>query len=187
MRVSPPAGASGESICEDPETVERHHAEGGTTSRAVFSGCGAYRYALERHWGDGPRIAVAMLNPSTADETRNDPTIARCATRARAGGFGAMRIVNLFALRATDPRDLKATPDPMGLHGDAALLDAADWADMLLCGWGVHGAHLGRGEAVAAMLRGRGHALSTLGLTKDAHPRHPLYVPYASEPRPWTA
>ena len=180
------AGASGGDISAKKKAVTRRHAEGATHSEAVYSACGSYRYALTREWGAGPRIVFAMLNPSTACERRNDPTVARCERRARAGGFGAMRVVNLFALRATDPRAMMAHPDPTGPGNDAVLEEAARWGDLLLCGWGVHGAHLGRGAAVAARLRAAGHALHVLGLTREGHPRHPLYVGYAQGPRPWT-
>lgn len=165
----------------------RHHVAGDTRSEAVYSRCGRYRYALTRVWdGRGARIAWVMLNPSTATEVRNDPTIERCERRARALGYGAMRIVNLFALRETRPARLKRAPDPVGADNDSALAEAAQWADDVLCAWGVHGAHLGRGAAVARLLV-RGHArLLALGETKDGHPRHPLYVGYAVAPRPWS-
>ena len=85
-----------------------------------------------------------MLNPSTAGAERNDPTIARCERRSRALGYGAMRAVNLFALRATRPEDMKRAADPVGPEGDAALAAALRWADHAICAWGVHGAHRGR-------------------------------------------
>lgn len=117
-----------------------------------------------------------MLNPSTADHRRNDPTIARCETRARDLGATAYRIVNLFAFRATYPQDLRHASDPVGPGNDASIRRAASWADLLICAWGVHGTLHGRGDAVARLLRATGRPIHHLGLTKSGAPRHPLYL-----------
>lgn len=168
--------------------VHRRHSAGGITSHATFSPCGAFRYALTRCWAPGsPRLAFVLLNPSTATEAADDPTIARCVRRARDGGFGAVRIVNLFAFRAIRPAELRAAADPVGPQADAAIATAARWADLIVCGWGNHGALQGRGPAVAAVLRRAGHRLHHLGLTQAGHPMHPLYRPLAEGPRPWRA
>ncbi|EPX86044.1 DUF1643 domain-containing protein [Salipiger mucosus] len=164
--------------------IERHHEAEGIRSRALYSRCGAYRYGLERRWAEGPCLLYVMLNPSTADEARNDPTIERCQRRAVRLGFGAMRIANLFSFRATRPRELRAAPEPVGPETDALLVDWHAGADMTLAAWGVHGAHLGRGPQMAEALDG---PLHHLGLTREGHPRHPLYVPYATSPQPWPA
>ncbi len=104
----------------------------GMASAAHFSPCGCYRYRLSLSWDDAaPRLLVVMLNPSTADETLLDPTATRCVLRARALGFGAVWIVNLFALRATDPRALRGADDPVGPGNDAAILGAARRADAI--------------------------------------------------------
>lgn len=174
-----------EQTLNNPDWVVRRHEQDGRSSVAVYSPCQAYRYALTRTWGDGPRLNIVMLNPSTADERRNDPTIERCERRARAAGYEAFRVTNLFALRATDPRDMKSHAAPIGPDCDAVLHAAVHWADMTLCGWGVHGAHLKRGAQVTADLRATGCTLQVLGLTRDGHPRHPLYVAYAQGFQPW--
>ena len=165
--------------------IERVHDGEGRVSRAVFSPCGAYRYLLERRWGDGAPVLWIMLNPSTADERRNDPTIERCERRTRAMGAGAMAIANLHAFRATRPADLFRAADPTGPATDAGLARAAGAAGTVICGWGVHGAWGGRGRAVETMLRARGVRLHRLGATKDGHPRHPLYVGYATAHEAW--
>lgn len=165
--------------------IRRNHRQNETASEALYSDCNAYRYALTREWGAGPRLAYVLLNPSTATETQNDPTVERCERRARALGYGGFRVVNLFAFRATDPRDLRRAADPVGPENDAALAEAMLWADMILCGWGAHGAHLGRGAVVATMLRASGKPLAHLGLTKAGAPRHPLYIGYATQPQIW--
>jgi hypothetical protein len=166
--------------------IERHFRKDDAQSSALYSDCGAYRYALTRCWdAAGARLLYIMLNPSRASERVNDPTVERCERRARQLGFGAFRVVNLFAWRATDPRDLKTAEAPVGADNPGALAEAADWADMVLAAWGIHGAHLDQGAAVAAQLRGR--SPHHLGLCRNGHPRHPLYVSYDRAPEPWDA
>ncbi|RJE86434.1 DUF1643 domain-containing protein [Paracoccus onubensis] len=165
--------------------IIRHHQNEGTRSCAMFSDCGGYRYSLTREWGPGDRLLYVMLNPSRADERQNDPTVERCERRARAMGFDAFRVANIFAWRATRPEELKRAADPVGPENDAVLLEGAAWADRVLCAWGAHGAHLGRGAKVERLLRQNGGCLWHLGLTKDRAPRHPLYVAYARFPVPW--
>ncbi|MGB0499432.1 MAG: DUF1643 domain-containing protein [Rubricella sp.] len=165
--------------------IERHHSDERAVSSALFSDCERYRYVLTRRWGEGPGINFLMLNPSTADEFRNDPTVERCERRARALGHGAFRVTNIFAFRATDPRVMRAAQDPVGPQNDEAILEAARWGAAVVCAWGTHGAHLGRGPAVEAMLRAAGVPLLSLGLSKAGHPKHPLYIGYAVQPTPW--
>ena len=137
---------------EDGAMIERRHETDGTVSRAVYSPCERYRYGLERVWGTGPMLLYVMLNPSTADELRNDPTIERCQRRAVQLGFGGMQIANLFGWRATRPQDLRRAKLPVGPENDALLKDWHAGADMTLAAWGVHGAHLGRGREIAALV-----------------------------------
>lgn len=166
--------------------ITRHHVKGDAPSTAVYSNCEAYRYSLTRVWDDGGRRALfVMLNPSTATEVQNDPTVERCERRARALGFGAFRVCNIFAFRATDPRVMRAQTDPVGHANDAAILDGCTWADAVICAWGTHGAHRGRGPAVAALIIASGRIPLHLGLSKDGHPKHPLYIAYSQQPMPW--
>lgn len=166
--------------------VVRHHAAGGRRSEATYSPCLAYRYSLMRSRSDdGQRLLFVMLNPSTASELVNDPTIARCESRAWAMGYGAFRISNLFALRATRPQDLLAAADPAGPLCDAFLARDAAWADHILCAWGNHGRHRGRDTAALAILRATDRPLRHLGLTLQGQPRHPLYLPAAREAQDW--
>jgi hypothetical protein len=167
----------------------RTHRKGDAPSTATYSDDEAYRYDLIRVWDpEGSRAAFVMLNPSTATEIVNDPTVERCERRARALGFGAFRVVNIFAYRATDPREMRAHPDPVGNpENDAAIAEAAAWADVTVCAWGTHGAHLGRGPQVERLLRATGGPLAHLGLSKAGHPKHPLYIGYAVRPVPWEA
>ena len=166
--------------------IRRTHQKGDAASEAIYSDCERYRYALTRVWDEGGgKVLFVMLNPSTATEVQNDPTVERCERRARALGFGAFRVCNIFAWRATDPRDMRAAADPVGPANDAAILEGADWADAVVCAWGTHGAHLGRGPEVERLLRSTGQPLTHLGLSLAGHPKHPLYIAYAQAPEPW--
>ncbi|MDJ0627807.1 MAG: DUF1643 domain-containing protein [Rhodobacter sp.] len=166
--------------------ITRTHQKGDAASVAVYSDCERYRYALTRVWDPaGKRVMFVMLNPSTATELQNDPTVERCERRARALGFGAFRVTNIFAWRETDPKHLRAAAEPVGPANDAALHDGSAWADGIICGWGAHGGHLDRGRQVEALLRGASAPLYHLGLTKHGQPRHPLYIGYAVAPKLW--
>jgi len=154
------------------------------SATAVFSPCRTYRYYLDRIWNlDEAPMVFIMLNPSTADALVLDPTIRRCAGFARREGCGGVIVLNLFALRSTDPKALYGHPDPVGPDNDAAIAETVAMADVtgapVVGAWGVHGVHLDRAGHVAAGLAATltTHTqLLTLGVTKDGHPRHPLYV-----------
>ncbi len=166
--------------------IVRDHQKGDANSTAVYSDCERYRYMLTRVWDPaGGKVLFVMLNPSTATEVQNDPTVERCERRARALGFGAFRVTNIFAWRDTDPRKMRAAPDPVGPQNDTAIVESCDWADRIVAAWGTHGAHLGRGADVTALLQGTGRAIHHLGLTKAGHPKHPLYIAYQEQPRLW--
>ena len=168
--------------------ITRHHKKGDADSVAVYSDCQKFRYTLTRQWLDaGPKALFIMLNPSTATEMQNDPTVERCERRARALGFGSFAVTNIFAYRATDPMQMRGQPDPVGPQNDQAIADAVAWADQIICAWGSHGAHIGRGTQVAALLRAIGKPLFHLGLTQFGQPKHPLYIGYAVQPMPWLA
>lgn len=153
---------------------------------AIFSPCYAYRYRLIDVWDPAkPVLNWLMLNPSTADETKNDPTIERCQRRAVSMGFGAIDITNLFALRSTNPRGLMKVADPVGPDNDAAIMEAARGADMVICGWGAHGLARERAWSVMARIQATGIQLHALRLTKFGNqPAHPLYIPYEIGPTP---
>jgi hypothetical protein len=165
--------------------ITKEFTKGDAVSEAVYSDCERYRYMLTRVWGQGQKALFVMLNPSTATEVQNDPTVERCERRARALGFGAFRVTNIFAFRATDPKVMRAASDPVGPENDAAILDSLRWADTVVCAWGNHGLHRDRGQAVEAMLRANGAPLCHLGLTGQGQPRHPLYVGYQQQPEVW--
>lgn len=166
--------------------VRRRSASPESSSLAVYSRCMAYRYLLERKWDPAlPTILFVMLNPSTATELRNDPTVERCERRARAMGFGSFAVCNIFALRSTDPRALRSHPEPVGSGNDRVIARSAALASAVVCAWGSHGEFLSRGHLVESMLRGMGLDLLCLGLCSSGQPRHPLYVGYSTSPRAW--
>lgn len=162
---------------------------------AIFSPCRKYRYTLWREWPIeelfGERSAetkahqylmVIGLNPSTADETKDDPTIRRCIGFAKAWGFGALCMTNLFAWRDTDPWAMKRADEPVGEANDAWLSTIARGAGLILAAWGTHGSHLGRDEIIVERLP----VMHCLGLNRDDSPKHPLYIKASTEPVQFT-
>jgi hypothetical protein len=151
------------------------------TGGAAFSRDSRYRYRLWRRWDRSrPAIAFCMLNPSMADARRDDPTIRRCMGFARDWGYGGIEVVNIFALRATDPHELQLARDPVGPRNDAFMLRAADCLPVVIA-WGVHGALRDR-QAKALALFGPRTRLLALGRTRSGAPRHPLYLRRDAEP-----
>lgn len=166
--------------------IIRTHSKGDARSVAQYSGCERYRYKLVRTWNEaGSLVQFVMLNPSTATERQNDPTVERCERRARALGHGGLCVTNIFAWRDTDPRRMRRAGDPIGPRNDDILREAATEADITICAWGTHGAHLQRGAEVLALLRATGAPLYHLGLSQGGHPKHPLYIAYRQTPQRW--
>ncbi len=151
---------------------------------AIFSRDRQHRYVLWRRWTDSRRmIAFIGLNPSTADEVRNDPTVTRCINYAKAWGYGGMYMLNAFAFRATDPRNMKRCDYPVGPHNDGFILDYVRRAKAVVVCWGVHGAFQGRSAALARLLRGV--PVCCFGVTKSGEPKHPLYLSKTTKTIPW--
>jgi hypothetical protein len=153
---------------------------------AVLSPSREYRYTLTREWNEARDILnVIGLNPSTADETQDDPTIRRCVGFARRWGFGKLVMTNLFAIRATYPAALYAAAEPVGPENDAYLRETARNVTAIVCAWGAHGELHGRGAAVAKALTQAGVLLNVFGFTQNGQPKHPLYLKAILEPSPW--
>lgn len=150
---------------------------------------GEYRYGLYRAWEPTPhrRVLFIMLNPSTADGLKDDPTIRRCVAFAKAWGFGGMEIGNVCALRATDPSALEEHPDPVGPQNGYALDFMLRGCGTVVCAWGASGGYIAaRAKAsLVSQLRQRDRAYFHLGLTREGHPKHPLYLPRSVELQPW--
>jgi hypothetical protein len=156
-------------------------------SGAQFSRCRRWRYLLWRSWDEKrPAANFLMLNPSTADEVKLDPSCTRARDYAVRWGFGGLLVTNIFAWRATDPRKMKAARDPVGRGNDRAILRAAREAAIVVCAWGNHGAHMNRSLSVLRDLRGAGLGLHVLRMNDSGEPAHPLYLSGALRPRRWT-
>ena len=156
-----------------------------TDAGAQFSGCLTYRYKLWRLWSDEPPVLFIMLNPSTADADRTDPTVERCVRYARAWGDGGLLVCNLFALRSTDPQELYKHIAPIGTRNDEAILAEAERASRIICAWGNHGRHLGRSYYLRRLLEDNGFDLWVLKLTSKGEPNHPLYLRRDLQPTAW--
>lgn len=149
---------------------------------AVLSHDRIYRYELWRRWRGDDRTAVFIgLNPSTADETKDDPTIRKCVGFAKRWGFGALGMLNLFAFRATQPKDMKQAADPVGPDNDETIRRVTSDCAVVVAAWGKDGSHLGRDKEVAQIIS----APMCLRLNGDRSPGHPLYIPYEATLTPF--
>lgn len=156
----------------------------GFDSGATFSPCRTWRYHLWRSWGDREhRVAFIGLNPSTADETVDDPTIRKCIGFAKRWGFGAYDMLNLFGWRSTDPMGLLEATNPVGSENNAVIAEVCRNAHRIVFAWGRHNAR------VRALVQKRLAAapwlavpatceVGTLGRAQDGSPRHPLMLAY---------
>ena len=152
----------------------------------IYSKCKTYRYSLTKDWNKkGKRLLFILLNPSTATEKQNDPTIERCERRSRLMNYGAFRVCNLFAFRTKSPKIMKNQKDPIGPHNDKIISQSIMWADDILCAWGIHGKYLNRSLKLESLLKSQNYQIFHLGLTKDKSPRHPLYITYKKAFERW--
>ena len=139
---------------KNSKLITKYYKNEDTNSEAVYSSCEKYRYSLTRIWREeGKKLHFVMLNPSTATEIQNDPTVERCERRARILNFGSFRVTNIFAWRDTDPKKMKCAKDPVGLQNDQSILDGCHWADCTIAAWGNHGLHLDRGNYVIELMK----------------------------------
>lgn len=153
---------------------------------AVLSADGVYRYLLTRTWGDGPRAVWIMLNPSTADAFTDDKTIRRVIGFSKREGCGSIAVVNLYALRATDPKELYMHRDPVGPVNARFIRDQVAGGGLVIAAWGNHGGRWRRGDYVTAWLtKAMGVELQCLGSTRADHPAHPLYLSKDTPLQPW--
>lgn len=172
----------------------------------IFSPCRKYRYTLWRDWSHELKNGVLFtfdphsdyypgkpdqyvqfigLNPSTADEVQDDPTIRRCIGFAKAWGFGALCMTNLFGWRDTDPEKMKKISEPVGAENDKHILEIAKGAGLTVCAWGKDGAHFNRGALVRNMLNRFGIKIYHFGRNGDGTPKHPLYLKSDLQPMEW--
>jgi len=156
---------------------------GDDDSGAVFSEDRIYRYTLWRRWEKpdmfnksicSDMLCVIGLNPSTADETKNDPTITRCIGFAKRWGYNGLIMLNAFAFRSTCPIAMRNHPHPIGPDNDRAIQFVVSRAGRTIIAWGNHGSHENRSRDVKRILFGR--TVYHFGLTKSGEPKHPLYL-----------
>ena len=151
-------------------------------SDANFSNCRKYRYALWRIWDESkPYVMFIGLNPSTADETKNDQTINRCINYSKDWGYGGLCMANLFAFRATAPSDMMASDEPIGSDNDEWIKKLAKEAGVIVAAWGNDGSYLERSKDVRNMIPD----LMCLKINKSGEPAHPLYQPGTAKPIKW--
>ena len=151
-----------------------------------------YRYMLWRNFQPRPDgrkrkyVNFIMLNPSTADEMKNDPTVERCCRRAVRMGFDGVFVTNLFAFRSTDPGVMLAAEDPIGFENDYWIRTMAVLSELVICAWGKDGSHGGRSKNIAAMLRSASVELYCFKVSAaTGQPCHPLYLSYQLQPQVW--
>lgn len=140
---------------------------------AVLSDDGVYRYVLSRIWDDAKdKVMFIALNPSTADALNDDPTIGRMIGYAKLWGYGGMYVCNLFAYRATDPKDMKSAENPIGNQNDTFIQQYAAKSDKVIFCWGTHGSYLNRDKDMLKLIDNP----CCIELSKHGHPKHPLYL-----------
>lgn len=159
-----------------------------TGKSAVISEDGLYRYRLTRGACHGSgTVNFIMLNPSTADGVKDDPTIRRLISFARSAGWADLVVTNLFAFRSPDPKAMKAAVDPVGPENDRYILEAAREASAVFCAWGAHGSYRGRSATVRAMLERENIKMFCLVQLDSGEPGHPLYLPSPLTQKPLEA
>ena len=152
--------------------------------RIVFSDDRLHRYFLERIFQEGSRtLNFCMLNPSTADEIQNDPTVRRCIGYAQDWGYDRLIVTNIFAYRSTNPKGLREIENPAGDENNYYIEEAAKESEQVICAWGNHGEYLDRGSEVSELLKP--YSPHHLGLTKCGQPKHPLYLAKKLLPIKW--
>lgn len=153
---------------------------------AVISNCGLYRYVLRRYWDEKSiQIVFAMLNPSTADASRDDATIRRCMGFAKRWGYGGITVVNLFAFRATNPRELLQVADPVGPDNEMWWMRVMSLDSPMTVAWGANAERPQLKPVVSQFMsvaRKAGARVRCLGRTKGGSPRHPLRLSYDITP-----
>lgn len=135
-----------------------------------------YRYALWRYWDTNlGYVQFIGLNPSTADDKVDDPTIRKCIGFTQRWGFGGLCMTNLFAWRATQPADMKKATDPIGPDNDSFLVSVAETANIVVAAWGNHGTFMDRAVHVRKLVPG----MKAIFINKGTgQPKHPLYIRY---------
>lgn len=156
---------------------------------AIISPCGTYRYMLKRPPLQanpmGSSVPFVMLNPSTADAELDDPTIRRLRGFSRDWDCNGIVVMNVYALRSTDPSALRSHADPRGPDNDYWLRQLGIQHETIVVAWGAHAKPDDVANAVKH-LRCAGAELKCLGRNKDGSPKHPLYLAAKTQLQPWS-
>lgn len=160
---------------------------GESTAGAALSPDGVYRYHLWRELAPATfgTCVFVMLNPSTADANIDDPTIRKCRGFASGLGYRRLEVVNLFAYRATNPRDLSRVADPVGPYNNEFIVETCRNAGLVICAWGGDRFARSRATQVLELLRESGRPLVCLRKSAEGYPWHPLYIPYSQKVQPY--
>jgi len=169
--------------------IEQHHTGGKEwRSLAIFSDDEKYRYLLKRSWGVGRNILFIMLNPSTADAKKNDPTVKRCCDYAKKWGFASITVCNLFGYRSTQPEALVTVENPVGVANMAYIENAMTMSDTIVAAWGnnvLPNFHMHTVYMVSEKARELGKDIFCLGINDNGQPVHPLYQKADVELKVW--
>ncbi len=146
---------------------------------ADFSKCRKYRYTLWRIWNlNKPKVMFIGLNPSTADEINNDPTVTRCINYSKLWGYGGMYMMNIFAFRTTYPSELKKSTNPIGIDNDYWIKKVSKSVDKCIGAWGNDGDFLDRSKEIIKLIP----QLYCLKINNSGEPSHPLYLKSTLKP-----
>lgn len=156
-------------------------------SDAIISDCGNFRYQLNRVWDESlPIVPFIMLNPSTADGNIDDPTIRRCVGFAKQWGYGGLIVVNLYALRATNPKSLLESVNPFGDDNQLYLEKIFNDYNLIVAAWGNSSVLSKIQKSNKLPLKGlQCSKLHYIELSQDGTPKHPLYLKYTDSPKPF--
>jgi hypothetical protein len=140
---------------------------------AILSSDRKYRYVLSRIWDDSKQAVMMVgLNPSTADENEDDPTVARCINFAKSWGYGGIYMLNLFAVRTPKPKKIYKADEPIGSENDKYLKEYSQKCDKIICAWGNDGSYKNRSNEIKSNFS----HLYYLKINKSGEPAHPLYL-----------
>lgn len=157
-------------------------------NHCTFSEDKKYRYYLKREFKPNAKkfLVFIMLNPSTANEEYNDPTVERCQNHAINKNYEGMIVLNIFAYRTTDPKKLLEIKNPIGEKNNETIIETIKKHKDIICAWGNHGKILERSEEVKKILKENRARTQAFQITKVGEPKHPLYVSYNKELQEFT-
>ena len=159
------------------KTKKHKFIKGGMKKGAIISDDSKYRYQLSRIWDEEkPTVLFIMLNPSTADADRDDPTIRRVMNFAKSWGYGGVFVGNLYAFRSTDPKALRHTDDPIGEDNIEHIQTLIGITERVIYAWGNH-------HKEPEWLKDLVDTPYCIDISKNGIPKHPLYLKSELQPK----